>query len=120
MELRTVQDVGAQALTRESKLMRWAALVDTCGYKLRLLHMLEHMEPEELKRVKCTSTGPTALALAANDPVFNAAGLGRSDSIQGAMDFFEITQKDLHTFSCDCGGDITPRGQANRIQSLAR
>jgi hypothetical protein len=35
------------------------------------------------------------------------------------MHFFELSQHELHEFSCDCGGVITNDEMAKRINTLA-
>jgi len=37
-----------------------------------------------------------------------------------AMDFFELSQSDIHAFSCDCGGSISNAKMADRIEKIAR
>jgi hypothetical protein len=61
---------------------------------------------------------PTALGSAARDPEFQKQGIGTS--VYDVMKFFDLTQQQLHEFSCDCGGAISKEQQAHRIEGLAR
>jgi hypothetical protein len=61
---------------------------------------------------------PTALGTAARDPEFKKQGIGTT--VHDVMKFFGLTQKQLHEFSCDCGGAISKEQQAHRIEGLAR
>jgi hypothetical protein len=46
-------------------------------------------------------------------------GLPREASLIQLMGFFQLTQAQLHEFSCDCGGIITREDIADRIERLA-
>jgi hypothetical protein len=51
--------------------------------------------------------------------VFKSVGLNGPATVQGAMNFFELTQDELHEFSCDCGGRISNSMMADRITAIA-
>jgi hypothetical protein len=57
---------------------------------------------------------PTALGIAASDPLFQAQGLSASTSIADALRFLELTITQAHAFSCDCGGTISDDQQADQ------
>jgi hypothetical protein len=76
---------------------------------------LEYMRPEQLAGIDVRGNR-TALAIAAHDPVFQAMGIGTT--VLSVMEFFGISQGELHEFSCDCGGYIENREQADRITYL--
>lgn len=104
-------------LTRTEKLLRWAKVVRDHKDRLYLFHLLERMCEAELK----TAAHPqTAFALAAADPVLADAGMPNSGTAYDAMKFFELSQTELHEFSCNCGGAITNTDMADRIERLAR
>lgn len=118
IDLQTEQKT-AVALTRREKLLHWAKLVTQHPGNLALFHMLEHWHGDMLLRpMTDVDAGPNIFSIASADPVFKAAGL-QGDSVKNAMDFFEISQDELHEFSCDCGGQITNKGMATRITKLA-
>lgn len=107
----------AVALTRKEKLMRWSEMVRSQSSSVMIFHHLEHWHAELLNR-SLADYGNNAFTIAAQDEVFQAAGL-KGDSAQNAMDFFELTQPELHTFSCDCGGKISTNQMADRIAAIA-
>lgn len=107
----------AVALTRKEKLMRWSDLVRSQRSSVVVFHHLEYWKHERLNQ-SLVAYGNNAFTIAAEDPVFKAAGL-KGDSAQQAMDFFELKQHELHEFSCNCGGHISTTQMADRIASLA-
>jgi hypothetical protein len=115
-ELVTAIPVPAPEMTRTEKLLRWAKIVRT-GYNLSLYHDLEHKSKEHLKTMTVTEH-PTALGSATRDPEFQKQGIGTT--VHDVMKFFDLTQKQLHEFSCDCGGAISNEQQAHRIERLAQ
>jgi hypothetical protein len=109
-------------MSRRDKLLRWAELVDRCHQDLVLYHGIEHMRPYDLANIRPygTSGYPTsAFTIAIMDPTFQAMGLTLASSVTDAMRFFELSQGELHGFSCDCGGYIDNHEQARRIARLA-
>jgi len=118
MEYVEVKELGEQALDRKGKLLRWSGLVRASHNHIRLFDMLETWSEYDLQNTKCTGQY-SALCIAAQDPVFNAAGLSPDASIRDAMNFFDIDQEQLHMFSCNCGGAIGPKEQASYIAELA-
>ena len=125
-------------MTRREKLMRLAAIARggrntllTKGLKRigwdkyyentwAIFHNLEFMTSFDLGR----SFSPASVFDAAvKDPVLFDAGLrpdqGESVSALRAMEFFELKQKELHEFSCNCGGAVTNDAMAARVEKLA-
>lgn len=117
IDLQTEQQT-AVALTRKEKLLRWAELVMKQPHNLPIFHGLEYWNDDMLTRPMCANFGPNVFSLANADPVFKAAGL-KGDSVRDSMEFFELTQDELHEFSCDCGGAITNTMMSDRITSIA-
>lgn len=111
------EQTTAIALTRKEKLLRWSDIVRSQPFTLQIFHHLEHWSSEMLQR-PLASYGNNAFTIAAEDPVFRAAGL-KGDSAQDAMNFFEMKKAELHEFSCDCGGHISNTKMADRIAALA-
>jgi hypothetical protein len=113
------------SMDRTTKLRRWASLCR--GYKasagyLVLYHGLEHWKGEYLQTPlrEFSACGVSAMTLAMNDPKFQQAGLPADGNIKDIMKFFEISQHELHAFSCDCGGHVDNYEQARRIEGLIR
>lgn len=111
------------AMTRREKLMRWAGLVRATPYPhLMLFSGLESYRQDQLAQLLTDRSHQTAFGVALSDPVLLDAGLGKPGeavSIAGHMAFFELSQQQLHEFSCGCGGAITNDDMANRIERIA-
>lgn len=63
--------------------------------------------------------GPTVFDLARKDLTFQRLGLSNTAYLGTILDFMELTQRDAHTFSCDCGGSISKANAAKHIRWLA-
>ena len=107
------------AMTRREKLLHWARLIRATDRPLMLYHGLEYLHPEQLRAARVTATDPTAFGVAAADRTFREQGLPAESSIREVMGFFEVTQQQLHEFSCDCGGSISNGSMASRIERIA-
>lgn len=119
-ELVSAVPVAKPTMTRAEKLRHWASLVRTSKYPcLGLYHRLEHMTLTHLAHASIHVSAPTAFGVALGDPKFAEQGFSGGSTIKGAMDFFELSQAELHEFSCDCGGAITNADMADRIERLA-
>jgi hypothetical protein len=109
------------AMTRKEKLLRFAWIVRNHGEKFVIFHGIEYEPQQALDQIYHPQS---AFAAAGRDPVLQQAGLkadlpGDNVSIGGAQRFFELSQHDLHEFSCDCGGVISNEEMARRIESIA-
>jgi hypothetical protein len=108
-------------MTRRERLARWADLVR--AYKNReliLYHAVEYWSRAQLRSFRPIDMGAeSAFTLAVKDPSFQQQGLAVGSSIADVMSFFSLSQGQLHDFSCDCGGYIDNRKQAERIERLA-
>jgi hypothetical protein len=104
-------------MDRAAKLKHWANLVRNHQGPLGLYHLLEERSTYELNAI-LVSTDNTALGIAVRDPVLREQGLQQA-TVGGVMGFMEISQQYLHEFSCNCGGEISNREQAARIEKLA-
>ena len=109
---------SAVSLSRHEKLLLWANLVRQHPHEIRILHDLEYYPAAHL-RSEIRSDAGTAFNIAFADPVFKSVGLNGPATVQGAMNFFELTQDELHEFSCDCGGRISNSMMADRITAIA-
>lgn len=107
--------VAVPVMSKREKLMRLAALVRSFGYSLYMFNGLEYRTARELE----TMVHPfSAFALAAKDPILQDAGL-QGDSVADAKRFFELSNDELHAFSCDCGGHLSNGAMARRIETIA-
>jgi len=102
-------------MTRRDKLLRFAAIVGSQARNFGLYHNLEGYTPEQLQRIGINGS---AFEAAAADPILRDAGAD-IHTVADAQRFFELSQHELHEFSCDCGGAITNLDMANRIESIA-
>jgi hypothetical protein len=110
------EDSGPRIMTRAERLSRWADLLEADpDRRLNTLPGTEY-EPEEVRRTMHRLNSP--LALAADDPVLRAAGLG-NDTYGEAMRFFELSDWQLHSIVCYChfGATMTAEQAARRVRS---
>lgn len=112
--------VSPVTMSRSEKLFRWAKLVRDAGDHLRLYNKLEHWKEGQINACEISPNDQTAFGRAVADPTFQAAGLPAKTNLRKVMDFFEVSQGDLHEFSCDCGGGISNTDMASRIEKLAK
>jgi hypothetical protein len=125
-------------MTRREKLMRLAeiaragrpGLLKTILAKLgwdtyyanswHIFHRIEYATKADLAQYHSVAS---VFDAAVRDPVLYDAGLradqGDSVSVARAMQFFELTQAQMHPMSCDCGGSITNAEMATRIEGMA-
>jgi hypothetical protein len=106
-------------LTRAQKLERLAELIENYNNLLSLAHNVERYSDEGLAGMRVFG----ALALATQDAVFLKDGLTAGVgffSVKDVRDYLELTTGELHEFSCDCGGPITPGKMASRVRGLAQ
>jgi hypothetical protein len=103
------------AMTRREKLLRFAEIVRSRSVNFSLFDGLERYSPEQLQ---LSGTAGTAFEAAAADPILRDAGL-TGNTVADAMKFFELSQHELHEFSCYCGGAIANSDMANRIERIA-
>ena len=109
--------VACTGMSKKEKLARWAELVKGCDHPLALFHNLEYCTPNQLKNMRVVGS-KSAFETVVWDPVFAAEGLPSNANITDIMRFFDLTQNQLHEFSCDCGGWLSNEQQARRIASL--
>lgn len=103
-------------MTRREKLMRFAEVVRSHRDRpFGLYHNLEGYHPEQLQSIGINGS---AFEAAAADPILRDAGL-TGQTVADAQRFFELSQHELHEFSCNCGGEITNEDMARRIEHVA-
>src|SRR5262245_861003 len=102
--------------TRSVNLRLWARLVREHDNYIRLYSNLEYFTYNELKQMVIYAEHNTAFGLAVRSELF---GLQNPCPLGDIMQRFELTQKQLHEFSCDCGGHLTNDEMAKRIEKLA-
>jgi hypothetical protein len=106
-------------MTRREKLAHWAGLVRSHHNYLHLYHNLEYLHPSQLAEIFPRHIQQmTAFSLALADKTLNSQGLDPNSNLIGVMGFFELSQRQLHEFSCDCGGEITNHQMADRIERI--
>ncbi len=128
MEYRTRDDISTIAqvlqpaslrLSRNEKLLRWAAALDTlAGQPLQALRRLEFLDPRERPAVREDNS---PLTVAWKDPLLQAEGLS-GDTLGAAQSFFELTDDQVHYLLCDCHfhGTLTATMVAARLRSMAQ
>lgn len=102
-------------MTKKEKLLRWARLIREASYQLYAWRGIEYCDMYQLNGL---SNSNSAFSLAANDPIFQDAGIA-GHTVGDSMRFFELSQTELHPFSCDCHGTIHNEDMASRIELLA-
>ena len=110
-------------MTREQKLLRLAVLVRQHPFPIALNSNLEHIAAEQLPAVTMKFdylgvNGMTVFALAAADKTFQKHGLPVEAKLDDVIKFLGLERAEYHTFACDCGGNISARGMAERIEML--
>jgi hypothetical protein len=125
-----ISAVPVAPFTRTEKLVHWADLIRKSKARYMVIfHDLEHWDRRLLTtciadligsmRIPPFGVTRDAFSIAMADPTFQAAGLKPSSSLKDIMEFFKLSQEQLHEFSCDCGGEITKTDMAERIEHLA-
>ena len=122
-EMQALADVKvadfAPAMTREERLARWIKVLDTRPERqLRSLFEIEYRPPIERRGCRADNS---PLTVAFEDPVLREEGL-KSDRLGDCLDFFEITEGQLHHAFCSChvGSSFNAKQAADRLRSLCR
>src|SRR5882757_115360 len=93
--------------TRKERLTYLAKLVAEKGSDpMELFHDLEYHSKEGLDRYRISEMpsygyGESLFRLAEGDPNLKAGGIG--ETVGSLMDYFQLSNAELHEFSCDCG-----------------
>ena len=120
-ELQVKEDVSflekQTPMTREQRLERWIELLQrNAGRRLRSLQEIEYLSAASRRACRADDL-PLAVAYA--DPVLRTAGL-RSDRVGDCMDFFDLTDKQMHHAFCSChvGAKLTASEAAKRLRHV--
>jgi hypothetical protein len=117
-------------MSRRDKLLLWAGMIRASDRPLALYHLLERYTESQLKEARIAAHDQSAFGIAISSPAFQAAGLPtkasgilgsgpKTSSLHEVKGFFELSQGELHDFSCDCGGSISNDEMAKRIERIA-
>lgn len=107
-------------LTKREKLLILANLVEQAAGHVYVHSNLEHWGPHHLADPANLSPGmrETVFSLAAGHEPFRADGLGKP-TVGGVLAYLELTVREAHPFSCDCGGHLPKSTMAERIRNMA-
>ena len=111
--------LGAAKLSRRERLERWAELLmQHPERRLKPLYRLEFMPLADRLPMR---DDDTPLAVAYADPLLREQGL-TGDRVADAMQFFELSSRDIHLLVCDCQymGTMTASLVAGQIRAIAR
>jgi hypothetical protein len=122
-ELQAIADVEfigpSVTIPRELRLTRWMELLQADPRrKLRSLHEIEHLTRSQRRECR---TDNSPLTVAYEDPLLRSAGL-KSDRVGDCMDFFELSDRQMHHAFCSChvGICLTAMQAAQRLRRLVR
>jgi hypothetical protein len=105
----------AMGMSRRERLERWAeVLAQQPERRLRAIEGTEFGTRRE-RRAKRADGSPITMAF--QDPVLRAGGL-RGDSVGDAVDFFELSEHDVHHLICYChhGHTVSAGAVAARLR----
>jgi hypothetical protein len=106
-------------MSRRERLERWANLLAQQPERgLRAIEGTEFGTRSE-RLAKRADSSPITVAF--EDPVLRAEGL-RGDHVGDAVDFFELSERDVHHLICYChhGRTVSAGAVAARLRSIAR
>ena len=126
MKYKSLEQIAREAdvhpvvgMSRRERVERWAKLL--AQQPERRLCSIEGTEfgPRRERRAKRADHSP--LTIAFEDPVLRAEGL-RGDRVGDAVDFFELSEGDLHQLVCYChyGHAVSAGAVAARLGVMAR
>ncbi len=122
-ELKQVADVRPplerDRMSKQKRLERWAEVLELAPQ--RELRSLYETEYSSRRRRYALRAENSPLTVAFQDPVLRAEGL-QSDGYGDAINFFELSDDDLHYIVCSChhGRTMTPTEVARRVSVAAR
>lgn len=111
-----LQQHSALPMTKAQKLERFADLISQHGSPLMLYHLLERLSMHDKNGIRAGEHN-SAFSIAVRDPVFQAGGIG--ETVGSVQRYLELSDYELHEFSCDCGGAISNEDQARRVRDIA-
>ncbi len=128
MKLKTLEDLKQVAdvrpplerdrMSKQKRLERWAEVLELAPQ--RELRSLYETEYSSRHRRYALREDNSPLTVAFQDPVLRAEGL-QGDGYGDAMNFFELSDDDLHYIVCFChhGRTMTPTEVARRVRAAA-
>ena len=110
---------SAVGMSRRERLERWAELL--AQQPDRRLSTIEGTEFGFRKARRAKRADHSPLTVAFQDPVLRAGGL-RGDRVGDAVDFFELSEGDVHYLVCYChfGQAVSAGAVAARLRMMAR
>ena len=118
--LADVQPVEAPVgMDREQRLLHWIERLEADPERrLRALHEIEYLSPTQRRECRADDS-PLSVAYA--DPTLRLAGL-KSDRIGDCMDFFELSDDQIHHAFCSChvGIRLSSLRAAQRLRHVLR
>ncbi len=122
-ELKQVADVRPplerDRMSKQKRLERWAEVLELAPQReLRSLYETEYTSRHRRYPLRADNS---PLTVAFQDPVLRAEGL-QGDEYGDAINFFELSDDDLHYIVCFChhGRTMTPTEVARRVCAAAR
>src|ERR671910_1782769 len=109
----------ALAMSRRDRLERWAELL--AQQPERRLRAIGGTEFGTRRERRAKRAGDSPLTVAFEDPVLRAEGL-RGDRVGDAVDFFNLSEGDVHHLVCYChfGQTVSAGAVAARLRMMAR
>jgi predicted protein tyrosine phosphatase len=126
MKYRTVEQIEHEAdvhptsgMSRRERLERWAEALER--QPKRRLSAIQGTEFGTLREREAKRADNSPLTVAFEDPVLRAAGL-RGDAVGDAVDFFDLSHREMHRLVCYChqGLAVSPGAIAMRIRAIAQ
>ena len=121
VELQAIADVKRvetpPAMSREERLERWIDVLETNpDRRLHSLYEIEYLSRDERQNCRATNS---PLTVAYEDAVLRAQGL-KSDRVGDCMQFFEMTDRQMHHAFCSChvGRNFDAKEAAQRLRAL--
>ena len=119
-ELEAIADVERAEtvfMTRQQRVQRWIEVLAAQPNRLlRPLYEIEYCAPGDRRGCRADNS---PLSVAYDDRVLRAQGL-QSDRVGDCMDFFAITEHQVHYAFCSChvGSSFKSKETANRLRRL--
>ncbi len=107
----------APVLSAQQRLERWIEVLEaTPDRRLRSLFEIEYLPLTDRRNSRADNS---PLTVAYEDPLLRAQGL-TSDRVGDCMDFFEITDREMHRAYCSChvGANLTGKRAAAQLRRM--
>jgi hypothetical protein len=126
MKYQSLQQIALEAdvhsgmgMSRRERLERWVELLEQRPH--RRLSTIEGAEFGSRREREAKRADHSPLTVAFEDPVLRAAGL-RGDRIGDAVEFFDLSHRELHRLVCYChhGQTVSPGTLAAHVRMIAQ